>query len=87
MTLHYNNKNKDYGIELNKRQEDRELKKYKRLTIAFEEDDQTLLHGLQLLSKKNRRAVGSEIKLMIENRLLEEDIIKRDKNYNISLKK
>ena len=75
----------DIKDRIEKRREERELKQYRRLTIAFEADDQILLDGLQLLSKKNRRAVGSEIKLMIENRLLEEKIIKRDKDYNISM--
>ncbi len=75
----------DIKDRIEKRREERDLKQYRRLTIAFEADDQILLDGLQLLSKKNRRAVGSEIKLMIENRLLEEKIIKRDKDYNISM--
>ncbi len=75
----------DIRESIEKKREERDLKQYRRLTIAFEADDQILLDGLQLLSKKNRRAVGSEIKLMIENRLLEEKIIKRDKDYNISM--
>ena len=58
-------------------------KDYERISIAFKENEKPLLAGLKKLAEKNRRSVGAELKLMIEEKL--NKIVPNLKESQISL--
>ncbi len=47
----------------------RKKKEYLRLSIAFALEDKPLLEELKKMAQKNRRSIGAEVKLMIEEKV------------------
>ncbi len=58
-------------------------KDYERISIAFKDTEKPLLAGLKKLAEKNRRSVGAELKLMIEQKLNISKSILKESNASL----